>query len=89
MPTPNPYRQPRTRAEAIAPLEQVKQACEEDPGYLASVARIIADVLDQANSVAEPAPPGETAAARALRLGKNRVVQAQRRLMDQISTRSA
>lgn len=57
MPTPNPYRQPRTRAEAIAPLEQVKQACEEDPGYLASVARIIADVLDQANSVAEPAPP--------------------------------
>ena len=89
MPTPNPYRQPRTRAEAIAPLEQVKQACEEDPGYLASVARIIADVLDQASSVAEPAPPGETAAARALRLGKNRVVQAQRRLMDQISTRSA
>lgn len=89
MPTPNPYRQPRTRAEAIAPLEQVKQACEEDPAYLASVARIIADVLDQANSVAEPAPPGETAAARALRLGKNRVVQAQRRLMDQISTRSA
>ena len=89
MPTPNPYRQPRTRAEAIAPLEQVKQACEEDPAYLASVARIIADVLDQANSVAKPAPPGETAEARALRLGKNRFQRMQQRMLDQVANRSA
>ena len=88
MPT-NPYRQPRTRAEAGAPLQAVEENCKADPAYLASVARIIADVLDQANSVAEPAPPGETAAARAIRLGKNRVAQAQRRIMDQVATRSA
>ena len=85
-PRPRPY-QPRTRAEAIAPLEQVKQACQEDPAYMASVAQIIADVLTEANSV--PAPPGETAAARAMRLGKSRFEQMQKRMLDQVANRSA
>ena len=82
------YRQPRS-AEAIAPLEQVKQACKEDPAYLAAVARVIADVLTEANSKTEPAPPGETAAARAMRLGKNRVEQMQRYLFEQVNRGAA
>lgn len=81
MPTNRPYRQPRTRAEALSPLEQVEQACREDPAYLASVARIIADVLTAANSVTEAPVPGESTEARALRM--------QARIMNQISHRGA
>ena len=83
-PRPRPFT-PRSRAETIAPLEQVKEACQADPAYMAAVAQIIADVLNEANSVTEPAPPGETAAARAMRLGKNRVMQMQRRMFDQVA----
>jgi len=88
MPRPLPY-QPRSRAEAQAPLDQVEKSCREDPGYLAAVVKIAADVLLEANSKTEPAPPGETAAARAMRLGKNRVEQMQRRMLDQVANRSA
>ena len=51
--------QPQSRAEAAAPLTAVEEACRSDPGYLASVARIIANVLDAANAVTEPAPDPE------------------------------
>ena len=90
---PNPARPrpflPRSRAEALANLDAVKQACQEDPGYLASVVKIAADVLLEANSKTEPAPPGETAAARAMRLGKNRVEQMQRFMFEQVANRGA
>ena len=76
MPIPRPY-QPRTRAEAIAPLDQVKMACQEDPAYLASVARIIADVLDAANAVTETIP-GTT---------EGRMVRIQNRIMGQMGGR--
>ena len=49
--------QPQSRAEAAAPLTAVEEGCRSDPGYLASVARIIANVLDAANAVTEPAAP--------------------------------
>ena len=73
--------QPHSRAEAAAPLTAVEEACKADAGYLASVARIIADVLTAANSVTEAPVPGESTEARALRM--------QTRIMNQISHRGA
>ena len=80
MPTPSRPRiyQPRTRAEAIAPLDQVKQACREDPQYLAALVQVAADVLLEANSKTEPAVPGESTEARA-----------RRAIMSQFATRGA
>ncbi len=75
-----PY-QPKSRAEAAAPLSAVEDACRSDPGYLASVVKIAADVLLEANSKTEPTVPGESTEARMLRM--------QRRVMSQVAHRSA
>lgn len=77
MPSPRLY-QPKSRAEVAAPLTAVEDACRADPGYLAAVARIIADVLDAANSVTEVPVPGESTEARA-----------RRAIMSQFATRGA
>ena len=91
MPTPSRPQifQPHSRAEAAAPLAAIEEGCKADPEYLAAVAEIVGRVLREALKSTEPAPPGETAAARAMRLGKNRVEQMQRRIMNQISHRGA
>ena len=69
MPTPSRPRlfQPQSRAEAAAPLTAVEEGCRSDPGYLASVARIIADVLTEANSVTAPDPEAPQPSARTRR----------------------
>ena len=66
-PRPRPFT-PRSRAETIAPLEQVKEACQADPAYMAAVAQIIADVLNEANSVTAPDPEAPQPTARSRRL---------------------
>ena len=85
---PRPF-SPKSRAEAIAaPLEDVRKAAAEDPRYLHGLAVIVADLIAPAEAT-EPAPPNETPAARAIREGKNRFAQMQRRVFEQVANRGA
>lgn len=91
MPTPSRPQifQPHSRAEAAAPLTAVEECCKADAEYLAAVAEIVGRVLREALKATEPAPPGETAAARAMRLGKSRFEQMQKRMFEQVANRGA